>query len=132
MPQITFHLYSCNAGLHEMSIVYALLSDDPPRPLSLTVNGRVSQQGGGWGNSVYANQNTDGSRVEFPATGAWTEWGRVYVQVCAETNMSAPVPTCRRLGHGWPQQRACTECVAWDGCATCRCCCNSRVRTASR
>ena len=71
---ITFHLSACHAGLHQLGVIYALEADDDlirvssaggtggPRPMSVTVNGAVATPS-----------------LDFPATGAWTEWGRAYV-----------------------------------------------------
>eukprot|EP01050_Picozoa_sp_SAG11_P027519 SAG11_NODE_7003_length_1210_cov_1.990099_2_plen_117_part_01 len=64
---LTFHISSCNAGLHHVAIIYSLASAEPPRPLSLTVNGQPS----------FPALNS----IDFPATGSWTEWGKVMVQV---------------------------------------------------
>ena len=63
----TFTLSSCNAGQHHLSLTYALgeSTDHPgPRPMQITVNG-VAQA----------------SPIEFPVTGSWTEWGKVFTQV---------------------------------------------------
>eukprot|EP01052_Picozoa_sp_SAG31_P009321 SAG31_NODE_487_length_14980_cov_9.526376_14_plen_214_part_00 len=49
---LTFHISSCNAGIHHISIIYSLASAEPPRPLSLTVNGVVSS-----------------ASIDFPPTG---------------------------------------------------------------
>ena len=61
---VTFELNSCNAGQHALSISYSLASADPPRPLRVEVNGQVVEEG-----------------INFPATGAWTEWGKVHTTV---------------------------------------------------
>lgn len=61
---VTFTLNSCNAGQHHVGITYALASANPPRPLQVSVNGVNS-----------------GPPVLFPATGAWTEWGKTFTQV---------------------------------------------------
>ena len=68
---VTFRLHSCNAGKHRIAITYALASDDPPRPLEVQVNG-----GAAWGGAYQAGQQT----VDFPATGSWTIWGKVYTE----------------------------------------------------
>ena len=47
-----------------MSVAYTLQSDDPPRPLSVTVNGQVAT-----------------ASLSFPATGSWSEWGKVLTKV---------------------------------------------------
>ena len=61
---LTFNVHSCNAGIHHMSVAYTLQSDDPPRPLSVTVNGQVAT-----------------ASLSFPATGSWSEWGKVLTKV---------------------------------------------------
>ena len=60
---MTFRLHSCNAGKHRIAITYALASGDPPRPLEVQVNGGYQQQ-----------------TVDFPATGSWTVWGKVFIE----------------------------------------------------
>ena len=60
---VTFNLHACNAGRHKVQISYALASDTPPRPLSVTVNGKTVQQS-----------------LAFPATGSWTQWGSVFTE----------------------------------------------------
>ena len=84
-----------------MSIIYALASDDPPRPLSVTVNGQISQQG------------MDGSSVNFPATGAWTEWGRVYVPVLLHSG--ANEITLSAIANSGPNivRASLSVCAAW-------------------
>ena len=63
----TFTLHSCNAGEHHLGITYALAdsqSHPGPRPLQITINGQVQ-----------------GSPIDFPITGSWTEWGKVFTNV---------------------------------------------------
>ena len=63
----TFTLSSCNAGQHHLGLTYALAesADHPgPRPMQITVNGVAQPQ-----------------PIEFPVTGSWTEWGKVFTQV---------------------------------------------------
>jgi hypothetical protein len=84
---ITFHLYSCNAGMHEMSIVYALASDDPPRPLTVTVNG-MPIEAPDRNSCPSCRVAVENGQVEFPATGAWTEWGKVYVPVLLKSGQN--------------------------------------------
>jgi len=64
---VTFTLNACNAGQHHIGITYALAGCGDAagcRPLQMAVNGADS-----------------GAPVAFPATGAWTEWGKQFVQV---------------------------------------------------
>jgi hypothetical protein len=65
---VTFHLHSCTPGQHALGITYALAGDNPPRPLSVEVNGRMVEQG-----------------IAFPATGAWNEvknWSSPFLLRC--------------------------------------------------
>ena len=87
---LTFKLHSCNAGRHRIAITYALASDDPPRPLSVTVNGHppVGTLNGGGGGidrgaQVFTGRGTGmvESALQFPATGSWTTWGKVFSEV---------------------------------------------------
>ena len=63
---VTFTLKQCQAGRHLLEFTYSLASDQPGRPLSVTVNGGAAGQGG----------NTE-FELHFPATGSWERWGTV-------------------------------------------------------
>ena len=77
---VTFRLHACNAGKHRIAITYALANDDPPRPLDVQVNG-VDAMGTTGGIATAGTSYQSGARgVNFPATGSWTVWGKVFVE----------------------------------------------------
>ena len=77
---VTFRLHACNAGKHRIAITYALANDDPPRPLDVQVNG-VDAVGTTGGIATAGTSYQSGARgVNFPATGSWTVWGKVFVE----------------------------------------------------
>ncbi len=63
---VTFTLKQCQAGRHILEFTYSLASDQPSRPLMVTVNGGAAGQGG----------RTE-FEIHFPATGSWERWGTV-------------------------------------------------------
>ena len=80
---VTFTLHQCNAGRHLLEFTYSLASDQPARPLLITVNG-----GRPTGGATNAN-GVDHVNLHFPATGSWEEWGTVHLRadLLAGTNV---------------------------------------------
>jgi hypothetical protein len=72
---VTFTLNQCRAGRHLLEFTYSLASDQPDRPLRVTINGGR----GGYGPNNIGGQgaNTEFT-LHFPATGSWEEWGAVH------------------------------------------------------
>jgi len=63
---VTFTLEQCNSGRHLLEFTYGLASDDPDRPIQVTING-----GSGGPGAITSFV------LHFPATGGWEEWGTV-------------------------------------------------------
>eukprot|EP01043_Picozoa_sp_COSAG02_P045634 COSAG02_NODE_4196_length_5640_cov_5.220770_1_plen_444_part_10 len=67
---VTFTLNQCKAGRHLLEFTYSLASDDPPRPLRVTINGGL----GGTGPNHLGGQGAQTQfTLHFPATGSWEE-----------------------------------------------------------